>query len=324
MAAITRYTIKNNKGMELEVSSYGATICGLKVENNRGKFINVVVGLSEIEDYLKSPYTEANLYLGSTIGRYAGRISKGRFMIGKESYTLDSSNGVHLHGGLGFDKKIWDLKSRKHHSLVLTYTSVHLEEGYPGELTVEVLFELNDDNQLIVDYSATTTLATPVNLTCHPYINLNGEGSILDDEMWINSSQHLEVDEKLLPTGIILSSKNTAFDYSKSTTVKKSNFKGLDDTFVMNEGHLKARLIGSRSGIVMNVYHFQPGMVVFTPKLFPELNFKNKLGVGAFPAVCFEPQNFPDAPNNSHFPNSILLSDEIYNNKIVFEFAVLG
>ena len=316
------YKIKNSKGMELEVSNYGATICSLKVSNKYGLQTNVVVGLEEIEDYLQSPYTEANLYLGSSIGRYAGRISSGGFTIGNKSYYLKNTNGVHLHGGLGFDKKLWTLKSKELNAVHLTYTSPHLEDGYPGDLVVEALFELNDDNCLTITYSATTTEATPVNLTCHPYINLNGFGTVLDHELWINSTKHMEVDDKLLPTGAILNSENTAFDYSIATKVNKSNFQGLDDTFVMDEGNLKARITGSKSGITMSIFHKQPAMVVYTPKLFPELKFKNNLGTGPFAAICFEPQNFPDAPNQSTFPNSILYPNEVYKNEIVFQFVV--
>ncbi|MDG2433764.1 MAG: galactose mutarotase, partial [Flavobacterium sp.] len=196
MASAELYTIKNNIGMELEVSNYGATICSLKVLDKRGIPTNVVVGLDQMEDYFDNAYTEANLYLGSSIGRYAGRISKGGFTIENERYSVENTDGVHLHGGIGFDKKLWTLKNKTANSLILTYTSPHLEQGYPGALSVEVLFELNDENCLTIVYSATTTQASPVNLTCHPYINLNGHGTILEHELWINSSHHLEVDEK--------------------------------------------------------------------------------------------------------------------------------
>jgi aldose 1-epimerase len=320
MSKLSVYTLKNDQGMELKVSNFGATILSLKVPNKFGDFTNVVVGLESAQDYLTAPYTDVSLFLGSSIGQYAGRISKGRFEIDGKVYPLESIEGVHLHGGEGFDKKYWNLKSQSENAVVLSYVSPHLENGYPGELEVEALFEITENNCLIVSYSATTDQATPVNLTCHPYINLNGSGSVLDQVLWVNSKQHLEVDTQLIPSGRILESSNTAFDYTVSSPINKPGFKGFDDTFVLGEGDVKAKLSSSKTGIIMKVYTTQPAMVVYTPKIFPELNFSNRLGIGAFPAICFEPQNFPDAPNNSHFPNSILRPDEIYSNKIVFEF----
>jgi len=323
MNKLALYTLKNSNGMELQVSNFGATIVSLKVPNQLGTLTDVVVGLEQVEDYVTAPYTDVTLYLGSSIGRYAGRISTGKFEIEGRSYPLEHKEGVHLHGGEGFDKKYWSLKSQSENAVVLSYKSRHLEEGYPGELEVEALFEITEGNCLIVSYSATTDQASPVNLTCHPYINLNGSDSILDHELWINSTQHLEVDAQLIPSGRILESENTVFDYTEASKINKPGFTGFDDTFVMGEGELKAKLTASKTGIEMKIYTSEPAMVIYTPKQFPGLNFKNQMGRGAFPAICFEPQNFPDAPNNSHFPNSILQPDEIYSNKIVFEFQVI-
>ena len=306
MNTLAVYTLKNKNGMELEVSNFGATIISLKVPNKSGTVTNVVVGLEEAQEYIKAPYTDVTLFLGSTVGRYAGRISKGKFEVDGKVYPLEHNDGVHLHGGEGFDKKYWDLKSQTDSTIVLTYVSPHLENGYPGELKVEASFEITDTNTLIISYSAITDQATPVNLTIHPYINVSGSGTVLYQELWINSMQHLEVDAQLIPSGRILESVNTAFDYTVPSKINKPTFGGFDDTFVMGEGQLKASLYSSQSGVKMNVYHNQPAMVIYTPKQFPNLKFKNNLVEGAFPAICFEPQNFPDAPNNSHFPNSIL------------------
>lgn len=317
------FAIRNINGMELEVSNYGATIMGLKVPNKDNLVTNVIVGLEQAEDYLSSPYIDIPLFLGCSIGRYAGRISKGKFEVEGKSYPISHDNGVHLHGGEGFDKKFWSLKKQTAESVLLTYVSPHLEEGYPGELEIEALFEITENNCLIVSYSATTDAPTPVNLTCHPYFNLNGIDSVLEHELWINSNQHLEVDEQLIPTGTIKDSKNTVFDYTEKSKINKENFVGFDDTFVLNQEHLKARLSSNETGITMNVYCCQPAMVVYTPKKFPDFPFKNKIKFPEFPAICFEPQNFPDAPNNDHFPNSILFPNELYSNKIVFEFSTL-
>lgn len=323
MNKLALYTLSNSNGMELQVSNFGATIISLKVPNNLGTLTNVVVGLEQAEDYLTAPYTDVTLYLGSSIGRYAGRISNGKFEIEGKTYPVENTDGVHLHGGVGFDKKFWNLKSQSTNAVVLTYVSAHLEEGYPGELEIEALFEITDNNCLIVSYSATTDQSTPVNLTCHPYYNLNGCDSILDHELWVNSTQHLEVDAQLIPTGTILESENTVFDYTTLSKINKPNFVGFDDTFVMGQEQLKAKLSSSITGIEMKVYASEPAMVIYTPKQFPKLNFQNQLGLGVFPAICFEPQNFPDAPNKNHFPNSILHPNEMYSNKIVFEFSII-
>jgi aldose 1-epimerase len=323
MNKLALYTLSNSNGMELQVSNFGATIISLKVPNNLGTLTNVVVGLEQAEDYLTAPYTDVTLYLGSSIGRYAGRISNGKFEIEGKTYPIENTDGVHLHGGVGFDKKFWNLKSQSTNAVVLTYVSAHLEEGYPGELEIEALFEITDNNCLIVSYSATTDQSTPVNLTCHPYYNLNGCDSILDHELWVNSTQHLEVDAQLIPTGTILESENTVFDYTTLSKINKPNFVGFDDTFVMGQEQLKAKLSSSITGIEMKVYASEPAMVIYTPKQFPKLNFQNQLGLGVFPAICFEPQNFPDAPNKNHFPNSILHPNEMYSNKIVFEFSII-
>lgn len=323
MNKLALYTLSNSNGMELQVSNFGATIISLKVPNNLGTLTNVVVGLEQAEDYLTAPYTDVTLYLGSSIGRYAGRISNGKFEIEGKTYPIENTDGVHLHGGVGFDKKFWNLKSQSTNAVVLTYVSAHLEEGYPGELEIEALFEITDNNCLIVSYSATTDQSTPVNLTCHPYYNLNGCDSILDHELWVNSTQHLEVDAQLIPTGTILESENTVFDYTTLSKINKPNFVGFDDTFVMGLEQLKAKLSSSITGIEMKVYASEPAMVIYTPKQFPKLNFQNQLGLGVFPAICFEPQNFPDAPNKNHFPNSILHPNEMYSNKIVFEFSII-
>ncbi len=314
--------IKNSLGMELEVSTYGAIMLGLKVQDKYQNYIDVIQGLTMASDYIQKPYTDVKLFLGCSIGRYAGRISKGAFDVNGKVYNIEHEDGVHLHGGNGFDKKYWKIKEVQKNSVSLYYHSPHLEEGYPGNLQVEVKYELTEKNSLKIYHTATTDQATPVNLTSHPYINLNGKGSVLDHHLFINSKQHLEVDEKLLPTGKILESKNTQFDRKQKLKIKENNFIGFDDTFILEKEKLKATLYSEESGIVMNIYSNQPAMVVYTPKKFPTLPFKNNQGISEYPAICFEPQNFPDAPHYSHFPNSILNPKELYSNEIEYEFTI--
>jgi aldose 1-epimerase len=317
-------TIANANGIELKVTNYGATIMGLKVPDRNNNLVDVVVGLSDVSNYIQPPYTDVMLFLGSTVGRYAGRISKGKFEVDGETYPVQHHNGVHLHGGeVGFDKRYWTVKRTTKNAVTLEYLSPNLENGYPGNLEVQATFEITEQNALHITYKAKTDKTTPLNMTIHPYINLNGRGSVLDHDLLINSDQYLEVDNQLIPTGKLLDSKNTAFDRTQKSKVNKEGFKGFDDTFVLNNEKIKASFTSNENGINMNVYTNQPAMVIYTPKQFPDLPYKEKSNTTPFPAICFEPQNFPDAPHNSHFPNSILRPNDEYNNEIVFEFTIV-
>ncbi|WPO78922.1 aldose epimerase family protein [Flavobacterium sp. KACC 22761] len=315
-------TIRNNNALEMKISNFGATVIGLKVKNAKGEIFDVAAGLEKASNYLEAPYSNVKLFLGCSIGRYAGRISGGQFAIDDVVYKIENEDGVHLHGGRnGFFKKFWSVKEVFQNRAVLTYESKHLEEGYPGNLNVEAIFELTPENEVKIIYQAQTDQATPVNLTSHVYMNLNGKDSILDHELQINSDFHLDVDSQLLPTGKLNKSEGTSFDRNKKAKIKREDFKGFDDTFVFNEKRLKASLSSAESGIIMDIYSNQPAMVVYTPEKFPDLPFSNDNQFGTFPAICFEPQNFPDAPNKKHFPNSILKPGETYLNEMIFAFT---
>jgi len=314
-------TIKNNKALEMTISNFGATVIDLKVKNAKGEIFDVAAGLKEASNYLEAPYSNVKLFLGNSIGRYAGRISGGQFAIDDAVYKIEHQDGVHLHGGEnGFFKKFWSVQKVAENRVVFSYESKHLEEGYPGNLNVEAIFELTPKNEVKITYQATTDQATPINLTSHVYLNLNGKGSILDHELQINSDFHLDVDSQLIPTGKLNKSEGTVFDLNKKAKIKREGFKGFDDTFVFNDTALKASLFSAESGINMDIYSNQPAMVVYTPQKFPDLPFSNQYE--ALPAICFEPQNFPDAPNKKHFPNSILRENETYLNEMIFAFSV--
>lgn len=315
-------TIKNKSALEMTISNFGATVIGLKVKNAKGEIYDVAAGLKNASDYLEAPYSNVKLFLGSSIGRYAGRISGGGFEIDDIVYKIENQDGVHLHGGEnGFFKKFWSIKEVADDRVVFSYQSQNLEEGYPGNLSIEVIFELTPENEVKITYKAVTDQATPVNLTSHVYLNLNGKDSVLDHELQINSDFHLDVDSQLLPTGKLNKSEGTTFDRNQKTKIKREDFKGFDDTFVFNEKQLKASLSSAESGINMNIFSNQPAMVVYTPEKFPDLPFSNNNQFGTFPAICFEPQNFPDAPNKNHFPNSILRVGENYLNEMIFAFT---
>ena len=317
--------LSNANNLELLVSTLGATILSLEVPDKNKKRINTIVGLSCANDYQSYPYLNTGLYLGTTVGRSAGRISKGQFKIGSKSYPIYTINGVHLHGGKeGFDKKIWTIEAIENGdspSVTLSYISKHLEEGYPGNLKVFATYTLTNKNALIISYKATTDQTTIINLTNHSYFNLNGNGSILDHELQINSDFYLDMDENLIPTGKINPVKGSRFDYNEKSLIGKDSFKGLDDIFILKEGKQKAVIASKTSGIQMKVYSNQPAMVIYTPLKFQELPFKDDANYSDFPAICFETQYYPDAPNNEHFPSTILKPDQTYLNESIFEFS---
>lgn len=320
-------TLHNSNGVKLKVSNYGATILSLKIPDKNGDLVDVVVGLESPAEYTHQNYLDYNLFLGATIGRYAGRISGGRVMIENQEFPIHHQNGVHLHGGKqGFDKKFWNIDEViKNSSIKMSYLSEHLEENYPGNLNVSVVYDLTESNSIKITYQATTDKTTVINLANHSYFNLNGGGSILNHRLQIKSDSYLEVDKDLLPTGKIFSSENSRFDFSSQSQIESPNFVGFDDTFVLKQTPSKAATLLSKSnGICMNVYTNQPAMVIFTPKSFPNLNYINNSNYEDFPAICFETQNFPDAPNHSHFPSSVLKPGQIYLHETIFEFDTLS
>ena len=325
MSVPKTYTLQAKSQIELEISTLGATILSLKVPNKRGELVNVVVGLSSASDYLTKDYLKHGLYLGSTIGRHAGRISGGGIEIEGKKYPIYNENGVHLHGGKeGFDKKTWQVESVEsgdEPSITLSYMSAHLEEGYPGNLKISVTYSLTYDDALKISYSATTDQTTVLNVTNHAYFNLNGESSILDHELELKADAYLELDDDLLPTGKYNLLKGTHYDFGDRSVIGKAGFNGLDDIFVLTKGKGKAILSSTKSGIQMKVDTNQPAMVIYTPPEFGKLPFKDAAVFSAFPAICFEAQGFPDALNNSHFPQTLLKPGETFKSETSFKFS---
>jgi aldose 1-epimerase len=326
MTKIKVLKLKNSKGMTLELSNLGATIIGLKVPNKNNNLTNVVVSLNA-EDYAQDFYTKESLYLGSSVGRYAGRISKGGFLLNNQFYPVHHENGVHLHGGeKGFDKKYWQIENHKkgeNPSVTFVCESEHLEEGYPGNLLVKVTYTLTEKNQVKISYTASSDAETHINLTNHAYFNLNGKDSILNHNLQINSKKHLDVDKQLIPSGKLIDSQNSRFDFNKKSIIGRADFEGFDDTFVLGSDDLKIVLESPETGIRMNVYTNQPAAVIYTPKQLPSLPYKDGVTYSKFSAICFETQNFPDSPNNKNFPSSILKPGDSYLNESVFEFSLL-
>jgi aldose 1-epimerase len=330
------YVLKNNKGMEAQITNYGATLVKLTVPDKQGIPADVVLGYDNLEGYYKG-----GSYFGCVVGRYANRIGKAKFNLGGKDYMLAANNGPNtLHGGLkGFDKVVWDAK-QEGNSVTMTYTSKDGEEGYPGNLTVSVKYTLDSSkNRLQIDYLAETDKETVLNITNHSYFNLEGQGAgeILDHEIMINASAITPVDSTLIPTGKIQKLAGTAFDFSKPTKIgARINDStdqqilyglGYDHNFVLNgaEGEMKlaAKVTAPRSGRVMEVYTTQPGVQFYTGNFLDGKeqgkgsSYKHRTG------FCLETQHFPDSPNQPSFPSTVLKPGEKFQSSTYFEFPAL-
>lgn len=289
----------------LIVLDYGAIIQKLLVKDKDGNSINVVVGKEFPSDY---PFdTKA---LGASIGRYAGRISNGGFELDRETYPLYEQKGVHLHGGKkGFHKRDWTIEEVYHGRepfIKLSYFSKHLEEGYPGNLKTFVTYSLIN-NALNIKYEASTDRTTVINLTNHSYFRIDGKSKIDDYRLQLNCSKMVETLADKLPTGKVVTVSETPFDFLQE---KEIGSVRLDTPYVCNENSKFAAKVSSKhSGISLSVKTNQRALVVYTPR--------------EFPAICFETQNYPDAPNYKHFPSSVLRPGERYENISQFIFDLI-
>jgi len=318
------YTLTNKKGTRLKILNLGATIFSLLIKDKNGKEVNVVVGPKNPEDYISAEYLNENRCFGASIGRYAGRISNGGFELEGKRYSLFQKNGVHLHGGFrGLQHKIWNLETENNtmnSSITLSCFSEDLEEGYPGNLKIEVKYTLSENDELQIEYSATTDKKTPVNLTNHTYFNLNGKGSVSDHQLCINAGNILQVDQNLMPTGKLLPLEDHPKNFSEAKEIQHLE---VDDTFVLEKDKKIAAIVYSfQTGIEMQVITNQPAVVVYIPKHLPEIwEYQTKIS-SKFPSICLETQNYPDAPNHTNFPSAILNPGETYLNKSQFIFRI--
>ncbi len=295
----------SNAFMTLMVLDYGAIIQKLLVKGADGKYTNVAVGYNH-----PSRYRLDENCLGACVGRYAGRISNGGFELDREKFFLYNEEGVHLHGGKeGFNQKYWTIEEVQYKDdpfVKLSYKSKHLEEGYPGNLNVTVTYKLVG-NALQIVHEADTDRSTVVNLTNHSYFKLDDSPYVDDYELQLNCPYYLETTEKLLPTGNLIPVRDSDYNF---LLPKKFGVKRLNTPFVKNIGSEKiAELNSKKSGISMKVFTNQPAVIVYTP---PD-----------FPGICFETQNYPDAPNHSDFPSSVLRPGETYNNIAIFKFDLV-
>ena len=328
------YYLKNNKGMQVLVSNYGAHLIGAWLPDRQGNLTSVILGFDNINAL--APHKG---FYGSTVGRYANRIANGKFTLEGQEYSLAINNGPNsLHGGIeNFSIKVWDAKQINDNTVELEYFSEHMEEGYPGNLTIKVKYTLTDDNEIIIGYEATTDKTTVINLTNHAYFNLNGEGNgdILDHTIQIMADNYTPTDETAIPTGEIASVKDTPLDFTQSERIGKginadhSQIKigfGYDHNYVLNPHDMQtpvAVVIGDLTGIKMEVFTDQPGMQFYTGNYLSEVNTLRG-GIKTKPRTGFalETQHFPDSPNKPQFPSTVLKPGEVFNTTTIYKLSV--
>jgi aldose 1-epimerase len=334
--AVKLYTLTNKNKMKALFTNLGGRLVSLMVPDSTGKLIDVVIGFSNADAYQKS--TEP--YFGATIGRYGNRIAKGKFIIDGKTYQSSINNPPNmLHGGKnGFQYQVWDANQPNNQTVVLNYLSKDGEEGFPGNLNVKVTYTLTDDNELKIDYEATTDKKTVINLTNHAFFNLNGEGSgtILNHTLQIFANEYTPVDSTLIPTGIEKVA-NTPFDFLKPTKIgarinqdnqQLKNGKGYDHNFVLNGtkgmGMNHAAMVkGDKSGIIMNVYTQEPGLQFYSGNFMQSKNtIKNGVKDDFRTAFCLETQHFPDSPNHPNFPSTELKPGDTYKTESIYKFSI--
>jgi len=336
------YILKNGQGMETRITNYGGTVVSLLVPDRHGKLGDVVLGFETFQGYL-----EKNPYFGSIIGRYGNRIARGKFTLNGVEYTLAQNNGKnHLHGGIkGFDKVVWkarELSDARNPGLELTYLSKDGEEGYPGNLSVKVIYTLTQDNALKIDYFATTDRDTVVNLTNHSYFNLAGfnlagagVGDILGHELMLNAEKFTPVDHTLIPTGELRSVMGTPMDFTRPIAIgARINQKdeqllfgpGYDHNWVLNNSTgpfaLAARVFEPTTGRVLEVYTTEPGIQFYAGN-FLDGSITGK-GGQVYPqrsGFCLETQHFPDSPNQPTFPSTVLKPGQTYKTTTSYKFS---
>ncbi len=325
------YTLTNRNGLVAKITTYGATLTEMHVPDRNGRLGDIVLGFPTLSGYLKG-----HPYFGSTVGRVANRIAKGKFTLDGKEYTLATNNGPnHLHGGaVGFDKKVWQanpVASRLGPSVRFTYTSKDGEEGYPGNLKVAVTYTLTSDNALRIDYTATTDKATPVNLTNHTYFNLGaGKGDVLKYVATFAAKRYTPVDDTLIPTGEIAPVAGTPFDFTKPTSIGArfaqvgGDPTGYDHNYVRDLGGTfgaAATVFDPATGRVLEMRTDEPGFQFYTGN-FLDGTLTGKRGVvyKQHTGFCLEAQHFPDSINQPKFPSVVLRPGQTYRQRTEYVF----
>ncbi|HUQ66040.1 MAG TPA: aldose epimerase family protein [Flavitalea sp.] len=331
---IMQYTLTNSAGMTVKLINYGATITNIVVPDSTGNMGDVVLGFDSIEGYLQ----KENPYFGCVTGRYANRIAKGKISIDGKAYQLPiNNNGNTLHGGVkGFNKRIWTGEILPGDSSIkFSYVSKDREEGFPGNCSVEVTYSLSQNNELKIEYKATTDQPTAVNITNHSYFNLSAgrDSTILGHEIFINADKYIPVNNELIPTGELLPVKGTAMDFTIPATIGSDIDKvagGYDHTYVLNKKphgapELAVAVHDPASGRYMEVFTTEPGVQFYSGNFLDgTLTGKKGMKYVKHGGLALEAQHFPDSPNQPTFPNTILRPGETFNQTTIYRFSLKG
>ncbi len=328
------FILKNDSGLVVKITNYGAKIVSVLMKDKHGKYADIALGYPNLEGYMADKY-----YLGTTVGRYANRIAKGKFKLDGKEYSLAINNAPNsLHGGLkGFDKVVWDAVQNGD-TLTMSYTSADMEEGFPGEVKVNVKFILDNANELKIEYEATTNKNTIINLTNHTYFNLHGEGNgnILDHQLEILAHRFTPVDENLIPTGKLETVTGTPFDFTVPEFIGKrindDNIqlkfgKGYDHNWVLDKAPgelgLAVVLSDTTSGRVLELSTTEPGVQFYSGN-FLDGALKGKSGKphSYRTGLAMEPQHFPDSPNKLQFPSVVYKPGDVYKQLSIFRFSI--
>jgi len=331
------FTLFNDSGFRVKISNYGGIISEIYAPDKNGNFENICLGFDRFEEYFSEAYSKANPYFGAIIGRYANRVANGSFTIDGITFKLPKNNaGNTLHGGIeGFDKKIWDhelLSDRDSATLVLKYRSPDKEEGFPGNLDVQVHYKLNEDNELSINYIAFTDKKTHLNLTNHTYFNLNGgKSDVLGHEIIIHSDSYLENNENNIPTGKNKKVNATPFDFRKNCRIgeriEQVKGKGYDHNFILNDynGNIRkvAQAIEPVSGRMLKVFTTEPGMQFYTGNFLDGTLLNKDTCFTRWSGFCFETQHYPDTPNQPDFPTTLLNPGVMFDSTTIYKFGVI-
>ncbi|HKK45018.1 MAG TPA: aldose epimerase family protein [Balneolaceae bacterium] len=323
------YTLSNDDNLKVQITNYGARVTNIRTPDKDGKMGSVVLGFDSLKKYL-GPKT----YFGAIIGRYANRIANAKFTLNGKEYSLPANDGKNtLHGGTrGFDRRLWNAETTDDGALELSYLSKDGEEGFPGSVQVTVTYSLTNDNGLKIEYKATTDKATPINLTNHSYFNLSGQPdqTVMNYELKINADHYTPVNDELIPTGDVPSVKDTPFDFTEFHTIG-SRFDqtegGYDHNFVLNRSksdslYHAATVYDPSSGRELNVFTTQPGVQFYSGNFLDgSLVGQNGYHFVQHGALCLETQHYPNSPNQSNFPSTILKPGETYHQLTIYKFS---
>lgn len=334
---VNLYTLETSKGTQIDITNYGGIIVSMKVLDKNNKLTDIVLGYDSLDGYVNGcPY------FGALIGRCANRIRNAKFNLNGTEYQLTKNDGDnHLHGGIkSFSHVVWDVEHYSKNQIKFSYTSEDGEEGYPGKLTVTATYSLTEQNEFNVEIIANTTQTTPVNITTHPFFNLDGEGNanILQQIIKINADNYTPVTAEMIPNGNIETVSNSPFDFREykaiGRDIDKENTQleygiGYDHNYILNKDSqnnvsFAASAYSKVTGIKLDIYTNQPGIQLYTGNWLDGTDIgKTKKAYAKHSAFCLEPQFYPDSPNNLHFPSIFLDPHTSYQHITTFKLSII-